>query len=151
MLTSLQRHWSTSSQCFWSVRRRRSKLSPGWRVRMIFLRSSRVANLLHMKLTVYPPPRAVQLHHKSPVYHEDTITVQILSTSDINPPDHYQIKKRRAEAYAAQLSHAERMVNRKRVDLNTGVSGDNMAAPILAVDRGRGDARNILCVIINRA
>ena len=61
-----------------------------------------------------------------------------------------QIRKRRAEAYAALLSQAERMVKRSRVDLKTGVPGDNVAVPIPAVDRGRGDPRNILGVIVNR-
>jgi len=89
------------------------------------------------------------------------------STSEMNPPDHsqispsvtttpiledhtIQIRKRRAEAYAALLSQAERMVKRSRVDLKTGVPGDNVAVPIPAVDRGRGDPRNILGVIVNR-
>ena len=42
------------------------------------------------------------------------------------------------------------MVKRTRVDLKAGVAGDNVAVPIPLVDRGRGDPRNILGVIVNR-
>ena len=98
--------------------------------------------------------------------HEDTVFI-IMPPNEISIPDlsHIfptatattileehteQIRKRRAEACAAQLSQAERMVKRSRVDLKAGVPGDNVAVPIPAVDRGRGDPRNILGVIINR-
>ncbi|KAK7489628.1 hypothetical protein BaRGS_00019023, partial [Batillaria attramentaria] len=60
------------------------------------------------------------------------------------------IKRRRANAYAAQMSQAERMVKRSRVDLKAGEPGDNVAIPIPSVDRGRGDPRNILGIIVNR-
>ena len=42
------------------------------------------------------------------------------------------------------------MVKRTRVELKAGVAGDNVAVPISLVDRGRGDPRNILGVIVNR-
>ena len=41
------------------------------------------------------------------------------------------------------------MVKRSRVDLVAGKVGDNVAVPILPVDRGRGDLRNILGVIVS--
>ena len=42
------------------------------------------------------------------------------------------------------------MVQRSRIDLQAGEIGDNVAVPIPMVDRGRGDPRNILGVIIDR-
>ena len=41
------------------------------------------------------------------------------------------------------------MVKRSRVDLKSGEVGDNVAIPIPMVDRGRGDPRNILGVILD--
>ena len=42
------------------------------------------------------------------------------------------------------------MVKRSRLDSKAGEVGDNVAVPIPLVDRGRGDARNILGVIVDR-
>ena len=42
------------------------------------------------------------------------------------------------------------MVKRSRVDFKCGEEGDNVAAPVPLVDRGRGDAGNILSVIVRR-
>jgi hypothetical protein len=50
----------------------------------------------------------------------------------------------------SQVSQAERMVKHSRMELQTGAVGDNVDAPIPVVDRGRGDARNILIVIVHR-
>jgi len=61
-----------------------------------------------------------------------------------------QIRKRRVAAYSGQVRQAERVVKRTRVELKAGVAGDNVAVPIPLVDRGRGDPRNILGVIVNR-
>ena len=61
-----------------------------------------------------------------------------------------QIRKRRAKAYSGQVAQAERVVKRTRVDLKAGVAGDNVAVSIPLVDRGRGEPRNILGVIVNR-
>ena len=52
-------------------------------------------------------------------------------------------------AKAAQTVQAERMVKRSRVDLVAGKVEDNVAVPILPVDRGRGDPRNIFGVIVS--
>ena len=49
------------------------------------------------------------------------------------------------------MEQAERMVKRSRVELSPGQKGDNVAIPIPLVDRGRGDPRNILAVILNRS
>jgi hypothetical protein len=40
------------------------------------------------------------------------------------------------------------MVKRSRVELKFGEIGDNVAIPIPMVDRGRGDPRNFLGVIL---
>ncbi|MPD01521.1 hypothetical protein E2C01_097053 [Portunus trituberculatus] len=61
-----------------------------------------------------------------------------------------QIKRNRSLAYAGQMSQAERMVKRSRLDLKLGEEADNVAVPIPAVDRGRGDPRNILGIITAR-
>lgn len=61
-----------------------------------------------------------------------------------------QITERRREASIAQREQAERMVKRSRVDLKAGTMGDNVALPIPAVDRGRGDARNILGIVVSK-
>ena len=42
------------------------------------------------------------------------------------------------------------MVKRFRLDSKAGEVGDNVAIPIPLVDRGRGIARNILGVIVDR-
>ena len=42
------------------------------------------------------------------------------------------------------------MVKRSRIDLKAGEVGDNVAVPIPMVDRGRGDPRNIIGVIVDR-
>ena len=41
-------------------------------------------------------------------------------------------------------------MKRSRIDLQAGAIGDNVAVPIPAVDRGRGDPRNILGVVVNK-
>ena len=60
------------------------------------------------------------------------------------------ISNQRKSAREAQLIQAERMVKRARIDLKVGEAGDNVAVPIPMVDRGRGDPRNILGVILDR-
>jgi len=61
-----------------------------------------------------------------------------------------QIRKRWATAYSGQAAQAKRVVKRTLVDLKAGVTGNNVAVPVPLVDRGRGDTRNILGVIVNR-
>ena len=60
------------------------------------------------------------------------------------------IRINRENAHTAQVLQAERMVKRSRLDLQAGIIGDNVAVPIPAVDRGRGDPRNILGILIHR-
>ena len=52
----------------------------------------------------------------------------------------------RSFAYASQVSQAERMVKRSRVDFKHGEPGDNVAVPTPLADRGSGNPRNILGV-----
>jgi hypothetical protein len=42
------------------------------------------------------------------------------------------------------------MVKRSRIELKVAEVGDNVAVPVPLVDRGRGDPRNILGVVVNR-
>ena len=48
------------------------------------------------------------------------------------------------------MNQAERMVKRSRVEHAPGNPGDNVTVPVPLVDRGRGDPRNIMGVIIDR-
>ncbi|XP_037780257.1 uncharacterized protein LOC119576683 [Penaeus monodon] len=73
-----------------------------------------------------------------------------VTTSEATTNHQDQIQKCRVEAYRGQVSQAERMVKRCRLGFKVGEPGGNVAAPIPAVDRGRGDPRNILGVIVSR-
>ena len=42
------------------------------------------------------------------------------------------------------------MVKRSKVELKPGYIGDNVAVPVPMVDRGRGDPRNILGVVVDK-
>ena len=59
-----------------------------------------------------------------------------------------RIKQRRQGAYIGLAHQAKRMVTRSHVDLRAGSIGDNVAVPIPTVDKGRGDPRNILGIIM---
>ena len=48
------------------------------------------------------------------------------------------------------MAQAERMVKRSRLEHVTGNPGDNVIIPIPLVDRGKGDPRNIMGVIVDR-
>ena len=61
------------------------------------------------------------------------------------------INSQRIAASESQKQQAERMVKRSRIELKAGEIGDNVALPIPLVDRGRGDPRNILGVIVSRS
>lgn len=60
------------------------------------------------------------------------------------------ISNQRKRARESQLSLAERMVKRSRIDLKAGEVGDNVAVPVPMVDRGRCDPRTIIGVIVER-
>ena len=60
-----------------------------------------------------------------------------------------RIKQGRHGAYIIHVHQAKRMVTRSHVDLLAGSIGDNVAVPIPTVDKGRGDPRNILGVIMD--
>lgn len=62
-----------------------------------------------------------------------------------------QIHHHREASRVCQVQQAERMVKRSRLDLGHGQRGDNVAIPVPLVDRGRGDPRNILGVILDRS
>jgi hypothetical protein len=60
------------------------------------------------------------------------------------------IQTERCNTRASQVRQAERMVKRSRIVLVAGQVEDNVAVPIPLVDRGRGDPRNILGIILDR-
>ena len=60
------------------------------------------------------------------------------------------IGKNRKRAREAMLRQAEKMVKRSRVIHAPGELGDNVTVPIPLVDRGRGDPRNLMGVIVDR-
>jgi len=60
------------------------------------------------------------------------------------------ILKERKRARECLTDQADRMVKRSRIELQAGNIGDNVALPVPMVDRGRGDPRNILGVIIDK-
>ncbi|XP_076055268.1 uncharacterized protein LOC143033663 [Oratosquilla oratoria] len=60
------------------------------------------------------------------------------------------ISNQRKRTRESQLSQTERIVKRSCIDLKAGEVGDNVAVPIPMVDRGRGDLRNIIGVIVDR-
>ena len=64
--------------------------------------------------------------------------------------DDNHIKRNRKRAQDAMMCQAERMVKRSRVQHVPGNIGDNVTVPIPLVDRGRGDPRNIISVIVDR-
>ena len=59
------------------------------------------------------------------------------------------ISNERNGASSSQMAQAERMVKRSKVVLGAGQVGDNVAVLIPIVDRGRGDPRNLLGVIVD--
>lgn len=82
----------------------------------------------------------------------DQSIVTVQQSSSLTPLDKRQedITNERKRAGDSQLSQAERMIKRSRIDLKPGAIGDNVAVPIPLVDRGRGDPRNIIGIIVNR-
>ena len=63
----------------------------------------------------------------------------------------HEICAKRKRAREPQAQQAERIVKRSRIDLKAEEIGDNVAVPIPMVDRGTGDPRNILGVILDRS
>ena len=73
------------------------------------------------------------------------------AVGDVTPSTNdNHIKRNRKRAQDAMICQAERMVKRSRVEHVPGDIGDNVTVPIPLVDRGRGDPRNIMGVIIDR-
>ncbi|KAG1651814.1 Integrator complex subunit 11 [Nymphon striatum] len=110
-----------------------------------------------------------QMNLKTPVYFAVGLTEKVFDKSYIDNPGSMvvlatpgmlhaglslQIFKKWAPnennmlAREAQHQQAERMVKRSKVVMKAGVVGDNVAVPIPSVDRGRGDPRNIIGVIV---
>jgi hypothetical protein len=71
-------------------------------------------------------------------------------TSDVLEQRRIRINHQRKRARESMQQQAERMVKRSRIEHTPGDVGDNVTIPIPLVDRGRGDPRNILGVIVDR-
>jgi len=69
-------------------------------------------------------------------------TTNVLATSTTLP--------HRKRAREGMVQQAERMLKRSRIDHVAGNLGNNITMPISLVDRGLGDPRNIMGVIIDR-
>ncbi|KAK7092401.1 hypothetical protein V1264_008149 [Littorina saxatilis] len=61
-----------------------------------------------------------------------------------------KITEARKRTKEGQLRQAERMLKRSRTCLMSADKGDNVMIPIPLVDRGKGDPRNLIGVIIDR-
>ena len=97
-----------------------------------------------------PPPPAI-----NPLVNSQPPTPPLTTTeppSNQSPLDQrlQDITDQRKRASESQLIQAERMVKCSRIDLKVAEIGDNVAVPIPMVDRGRGDPRNILGVVVDR-
>jgi len=77
-------------------------------------------------------------------------TTQPLSeiTSTRNDSTNEQHRQEKKACNSAQQKQAERVVKRTRVIMKDDAVCDNVTVPIPSVDRGRGDARHILDVIV---
>ena len=71
------------------------------------------------------------------------------STLDLLDLRLQNIETERDGASSALMQQAQRMVKRSRLELVSGQIGDNVAVPIPLVDRGRGDPRNILGIVMD--
>ena len=61
-----------------------------------------------------------------------------------------RIQCNRIRARDGLIQQAERMLKRSRVENSAANPGDNVTLPIPLVDRGRGDPRNIIGVVLDR-
>jgi hypothetical protein len=78
---------------------------------------------------------------RDPVVFTSTVLIDELQSS---------IQSHRKRAREGLTKQAERMIKRSKIVLALGDHGDNVSIPIPLVDRGRGDPRNILGVILDR-
>ena len=74
-------------------------------------------------------------------------SLMILTDLDQRQED---IQNQRSVARSSETVQAERMVKRSHIELTACRIEDNIAVPIPLVDRGRGDPRNILGVIVRK-
>ncbi|XP_046560064.1 uncharacterized protein LOC124269094 [Haliotis rubra] len=73
------------------------------------------------------------------------------SSSEISQIEeqHQNSQLNRKEAADGRFAQAERMVKRSRLEHVAGNPGDNVTIPIPLVDRGKGEPRNIMGVILD--
>ena len=98
------------------------------------------------------PPALTPMNHNMtvPTLFEEPSEAPILSPAPaLLQQRQYLIEDQRLAARTAQSSQADRMVKRRRLELPAAQIGDNVAIPIPQVDRGRGDPRNIVGIVID--
>ena len=61
-----------------------------------------------------------------------------------------KVRKTRKRTQQATTNQAERMLKRSRTNLMAADKSDSVMIPIPLVDRGRGDPRNIIAIVLNR-
>ena len=61
-----------------------------------------------------------------------------------------EIRETRKRTENNQLMQAERMLKRSRKEMTPAQENDTVAIPVPLVDRGRGDARNIMGFVLNK-
>jgi len=108
-------------------------------------------NALHTTDTIESNDPAATTSSSS--INQSTDPAATTTSSSINQssdPSTSSIQPCRKKAREALQEQAQRMVKRSRIINKPGDPGDNVTIPIPLVDRGRGDARNIMGVIIDR-
>jgi hypothetical protein len=94
-----------------------------------------------------PSTPAAEANDIAPV---DSESAPVPSTSNDSAPELSSIESSRKRARSRLIQQAQRMVKRSRLQHAPGNPGDNVTVPIPLVDRGRGDPRNIMGVILDR-
>ena len=81
---------------------------------------------------------------------EDITNMPCTADSALIPARQILISEKRKIVSEAQMSQAERMVKRSHIIMVADEPGDNVTVPVLLVDRGRSDPRNLFGLIRNR-
>jgi hypothetical protein len=97
-------------------------------------------------IEVSAEPLAVQVSSEPVVVEASSASVAVEEEPGLSQQD----SDHRKRARDGLMKQAERMVRRSRFVNIPGNVGDNVTVPVPLVDRGRGDSRNIMGVILDR-
>ena len=100
------------------------------------------------------PPAAKPTSVEPPAIEPPATEPPTVEQSAVGPTSPLSVRQKniisqQKRACEAQLSQAECMVKRSRRIMDRGNVGNNVTIPIPMVDRGRGDPRNIMGIIID--